>query len=98
MDYKYLVKDFNKLLGIGIPDLLMNLLSCYGFTNNIKFIVILKFPKSMLEYYFSKGFGILKCNSNNFKKIRNVVKQIFHAEETNNSDYIMTCNTTITSI
>ena len=36
----------------------------------------------MLEYYFSKGFGILERNSNSLKKISNLEKQIIHAEET----------------
>ena len=60
MDSKYVDKYFNRTLGIGIPDLLMNLLSCHIFLKNIKYIVIIKCPKSMLEYYFSKGFGILE--------------------------------------
>ena len=34
---------------------------------------------------------------NNFEKCTNEVKQIFHAEETDNSDYFMTCINTITS-
>ena len=74
MDGKYLVKYFNKFLGIGIPYLLMNLFSCHVFTNNIKYIVILKCPRRMLEYYFSKGFGILERNPNNLKKIPNLEK------------------------
>ena len=45
----------------------------------------------MLEYYFSKVFGILECNFNNLAKLTNEVKQRIHAEETDNSDYVMTC-------
>ena len=41
----------NKILGIGIPDLLMNLMSCNGFSKKLNYIVILKFHK--------KYFGIL---------------------------------------
>ena len=59
-------KDFDKILGIGIPYLLMNSMSCHGFLKNIKYVVILKCPKRMLEYYFSKGFTILECNVNSF--------------------------------
>ena len=95
MDGKYLVKYFNKFLGIGIPYLLMNLLFCRGFSKNTKSIVVLKFPKRMLEYYFSKEFGILERNSNNLKKIPNLEKQRIHAQETHDSDYVITCNTTI---
>ena len=82
---------FCRILGIGIPDLLMNLISCHGFLRNIKYAVIWKFPKRVLEYYFSKGFTILECNYNNLEKLPNDVKQRTHAEETDNSDKFMTC-------
>ena len=98
MDSKYAEKDYKMILGIGIPDFLMNLFQCHGLSNNIKYIVILKCPKSLLEYYFSKGFGILKQNSNILTKIPNLVKTIIHVEETKNSDYVMTSINTITSI
>ena len=45
----------------------------------------------MLEYYFSKNVTILECNVNNFGKIPNEVKQIINAEETDNSNKVMTC-------
>ena len=34
-------KTFNDILGIGIPELLMNIISCNRFVNNIKSTVIL---------------------------------------------------------
>ena len=97
VDGKYSVKYFNKFLGIGIPDLLMNFLSCHGFTKNIKSIVILNVLKGCWNT-ISKIFGILERNSNSLKKILNLVKQIIHSEETHDSDYVMTCNTIITYI
>ena len=51
----------------------------------------------MLEYYFSKEFGILECNFNNLTKILNEVKQLIHVEETYDSEYVMTCIKNITS-
>ena len=48
--------DYNNLLRIGIPDLLLNMLSCHGFLKNSYYIVILKCPNRMSEYYFNKGF------------------------------------------
>ena len=68
----------NRILSIGIPDLLMNLLSCHGFSKNINYVVTLKCPKRMLECYFSKGFTILECNTNNLEKLLNAVKQRIH--------------------
>ena len=50
----------------------------------------------MLEYYLSKGFTILECNDNNLAKVTNEVKQIIHAEETDNSYKVMTCIKKIT--
>ena len=74
-------KYFNRILVIGIPDLLMKLLSCHGFLKNIKSIFIIKCPKRMLEYYFLIVFGILGCNFNNLAKLPNEVKQIINLEE-----------------
>ena len=45
----------------------------------------------MLGYYFSKGYIILECNFNNLAKLPNEIKQIIHAEETDNPDKVMTC-------
>ena len=54
--------DYNNLLGICIPDLLLNLLSCHGFLKNNDSVVILKCPNRMSEYYFNKGFVIFEFN------------------------------------
>ena len=59
---------FNIILGIVTSDLLMNLLYCHGFLKNINSVVILKFPKRTLEYYFSKVFPIFECNIDNLEK------------------------------
>ena len=42
--------DHDNVLGIGIPDLLLNLLSCHGFLKNNDYVVILKCPNRMSEY------------------------------------------------
>ena len=60
--------EYYNLFGIGIPDILLNMLSCHGFFNNNESIVILKCPNSMSEYYFNKGFIQLKCDEDHFKK------------------------------
>ena len=72
--------SFDKILAIGIPYLLMNLMSCHGFLENINHVFILKCHKRMLEYYFSKGFTILECNDNNLGKLPNEVKETIHRE------------------
>ena len=60
--------DYNNILGIGIPYLLLNLLSCHGFLNNNDSVVILKFSNRMSEYYFNKGFIELECDEDHLKK------------------------------
>ena len=47
--YKHGDKSFDIILGIGIPYLLMKLMSCRGFLKNINYVVVLKYPKMMLE-------------------------------------------------
>ena len=51
---KHYDMDYNNLFVIGIPDILLNMLSCHGFLNNDDSIVILKCPNRMSEYYFNK--------------------------------------------
>ena len=47
--YKYFDTDYDKVLGIGIPDLFLNFLSCHGFLKNSEYFVILKCPHRMSE-------------------------------------------------
>ena len=63
--YKHLGKKYDNVLGFGIPDLLLNLLSCQGLLKNNESVVILKCPHSMFEYYFNKGFIVFNCDENN---------------------------------
>ena len=43
--------DNDNVLGIVIPDLLLNLFSCHGFLKNNDYDVILKFPNSIQTSY-----------------------------------------------
>ena len=95
--FKHGNKSYDKILGIGITDLLMNLMSCHGFLENKNSVIILKCPKRMLEYYFSKWFTVFECNTINLEKLPNEVKYKIHAEDTDNSEKVMTCTTRITS-
>ena len=74
-------KGFDRILNIGIPYLLMNLIFCHGFLKNMNTVVILKFLKRVLEYYFSKGFTILEWNDNNLEKIPKEVEQRIRVKE-----------------
>ena len=84
--YKHLDKNYDNVLGFGIPDLLMNLLSCQGFLKNNESVAILKFPNRMFEYYFNKGFIIFDCDENNLKIPPSELKDRIGAEVAINSD------------
>ena len=75
MSYRHGENRFNRILGIGIPYLFINLMFCHGFLRSIHYVVILKCPENVLEYYFSKGFTILECNVNNLEKLPIDVKK-----------------------
>ena len=60
--YKHFNKIYDNVLGFGIPDLLMNLLSCHGFLKKNDYIVILKCPNMMFKYFLNKGFIIFDCD------------------------------------
>ena len=61
--YKHFNKRNYNFLGIGIPYMLMNFLSCRGFLKNKDYVVIFKFPNRMFEYYLNKGFIIFDCDN-----------------------------------
>ena len=47
--YKHYDTDYDNVLGIGIPDLFLNFLSCHGLSKNNESVVILKWPHRMSE-------------------------------------------------
>ena len=68
--------DYEKLLGIGIPDLLLILFSCHGFLKNNDSVVILKCPNRMSEYYFNKGFFIFEYDEDHLKELPSDIKDL----------------------
>ena len=95
--YKNIDKKYDNVLGFGIPDMLMNLLSCQGYLKNNDSVFILKYPNRMFEYYFNKGFVIFDCDENTLKILPYEVKDRVGAEVTVNSDKVMIFSTTIPS-
>ena len=51
---------YNAVSGIGISEILMNIISCHGFVNNTKSAVILSFCSKLVDYYLQKCFVLLK--------------------------------------
>ena len=95
--YKHANKSYDNALGIGIPDLLINVMSCHGFLKNKYYVVILKCPNRMFEYYFSKGLIRLDCYKSYIEKLPYEVKDRIGAELKDSSDKVMICSTTIPS-
>ena len=95
--YKHLDKDYDNVLGIGIPDLLLIFLSCRGFSKKSESVVILKCLHRMSEYYFNKGLVIFDCDEVNLKRLPSQVKDRVGAEVSVDPDLVMMCYTTIPS-
>ena len=95
--YKHVNKSYDNVLEIGIPDMLMILMSCLDFLKNKYSFVILKYPNRMFEYYFSKWFIHFYCNKSNLEKLPSEVKDKIYAEVTDHSEKVVICSTTITS-
>ena len=95
--YKHINKRCDNVLGFEIPDILLNLLSCDGFSKNNDSAVILKFPNRIFEYYFNKGFIIFDLDENNLERLQSEVKNRVGAEVIDNSDKRMICSTPIPS-
>ena len=51
--------SYNELLAIGIPEGLMNLVSCHGLTKKPNLTVILVCQSCLMNYYLSKVFVII---------------------------------------
>ena len=87
--YKHIDKNYDNVLGIGITDLLLNLLSCQGFSRNNDSVVILKCPHRV--------FIVFDFDEVNLKRLPSQVKYRVGAELTINSEKVVLCYTTIPS-
>ena len=60
---------------IEIPELLINIIPCHGFVNNMKSAVIFPCRRNLVDYYLQKCFVVRENNSNAFKNVPLRVKQ-----------------------
>ena len=67
-------KSFKLLLGIGITELLLNLLSFHGFIKKPNPTVLLNFWTCLINNYLSKGFFIIEQNKNQVSFLPNAMK------------------------
>ena len=64
-------KDFSRL---GIPEILMNIISCRGFSKSSVLTVILTCRSALVPYYLSKRFIIVKTEEGGVDNIPTTVK------------------------
>ena len=69
-------KSFNILLGIGIPELLLNLVSCHGFMKKPNSTVILNYRSRLIKNYLAKVLYMIEKCSKQLSLISNDVKLI----------------------
>ena len=90
--------SFNILLSIGIPELLLNLVSCHGLTNKSNPTVILNLQSRLINNYLSKGFYIIEQGAKQLSFIPNDVGLIINLNNQLNADYVMVKNKAIYAV
>ena len=73
MDSKRLGSTF--FSGLGIPEILMNIMSCHGFVKYSISKVILTCRNAIVPYYFSKVFVIIETEACGVDNISITVKK-----------------------
>ena len=89
---------FNLLLGIGIPELLLNLVSCHGFMTKSNSTVTLNFRSRLINNYLSKGFFIIEQGSKQLNLIPNYVISRINLVDQLKTDYVMVKNEALSSV
>ena len=56
-------RTYNYVSGMSIPELLMNIITCNLFVNDMKSAVILSCRRKVVDYYLQKWFVLHKKNS-----------------------------------
>ena len=90
--------NFNLLLGIGIPELSLNLVSCHGFMLKPNSIVILNCRSRLINNYLSKVFFIIDWGSKQLNLIPNDVILIINLVDQLKTDYVMVKNEALSAI
>ena len=90
--------SFNILLGIIIPELLLNLLSCHGFMKKPNSTVILKCQSRLINNYLAKGFYIIEKDSNQLSFLPNDVKLRINVIYQLDTNFFMAKNKAIFSV
>ena len=91
-------KRFNLLLGIGIPELLLNLVSCNGFIMKLNSTVVLKFQSRLINNYLSKGLYIIEQGSKQLNLTPNDIILRINLVDQLKKDYVMVKNESLSAV
>ena len=83
---------------IGIPEILLNIVSCYGFIQDKNSTLLLTCRIKLVSHYLSRGFLIIEQASQALKNFLMIVQNHIHAIIMYDSDSIMICSTPIPSV
>ena len=89
--------SFNILLGIGIPEMLLNLVSCHGFMKKPNSTLILNCQTRMINNYLSKGFSVIK-QKKQLSLLPNDVRLRINMINPLDTDYFMVKNKAIYAV
>ena len=90
--------SFNILLGIGIPELLLNLVSCHGFMKKPNSTVILNCRSRLVNNYLEKVFYIIENDSKQKSMIPNDMKLRINVIDQLDTYFVMAKNKAIYSV
>ena len=65
---------FDYFTVLGIPDILINIISCHGFVKSSISTVILTYHNALVPYYLSKGFFVVETEVGGVDNIPIIVK------------------------
>ena len=90
--------SFNTLLGIGIIELLLDLLSCHGFTKKPNSTVILNCLTRPINNYLAKGFYIIEKSTDQSSLLPNDVRLRINLNNQLDTYYVMAKNKAISAV
>ena len=80
-DNKFEKNKFNYLSGLGIPNILMNIMSCNGFDKSSILTVILTCRSDLVPHYLYKGFVIVEREEGGVDNITINTKMMIHDDD-----------------
>ena len=90
--------NFNILLSIGIPELLLDLVSCHGFMKKQNSTVMLNCRTRLINNYLSKGSSVIEQGTNQLIFLPNDVRLRINMNNQLDTDYVMVKNKAISAV